>query len=218
MTMTVWREEPTVFAVDRDTSFSQTLRSAVRSLGLRAEFYGSEPEFLQAADPARPGCLVLDPAALRGEVAELLSQLVDRRILLPVIVVSECGDVPAVVAAMRAGAINYLKKPCREGNVKEALCEAIAWDGEHRHEATTAATIRRRMGRLTAGERQVLEMLINGMTNQQVAAVLGLSERAIEARRAKIRHKMRAKNLADLVRQTVSSHGSPATGGPRRAR
>jgi FixJ family two-component response regulator len=208
MTVAIWREEPTVFAVDCDAAFCQIVRSVARSLELRAEFFDSVPKFLKAADPAKPGCLVLDPSVPGGSLGELLDRLSDRRVHLPVIVASACGDVAVVVAAMRAGALNYLEKPCREALVADALQEAIAADAHRRPEIASAATIRRRLSRLTAGERRVLEMLVHGMTNQQVAASLGLSIRAVEARRAKIRHKMRSKSLADLIRQVSLATGS----------
>jgi len=204
MAWALWQEEPTAFVADRDPAFCQTLRTALKSLRLRAEYFDSAAEFLQAADPARPGCLLIDPLASRLTATELFNRLADRRFHLPVIVVSDCGEVPAVVEAIRAGAINYLEKPCEDQRLADAIREAIAWDATHRQEMVDAAKIRRRLRRLTPGERQVLEMLVHGMTNQEVAAALGRSVRAIEARRAKIRRKMRAKGLADLVRQTLS--------------
>jgi FixJ family two-component response regulator len=208
MAWALWQEEPTALVADRDPAFCQALRTAVKSLGLRAEYYDSPAELLQAADPARPGCLLVDPLLSRWSVAELFKRLADGRFHLPAIVVSDCGEVAAVVEAIRAGAINYLKKPCEEGQLADALREAIAWDAEHRQEIVDAAKIRRRLRRLTPGEREVLEMLVHGMTNQEVAAALGRSVRAIEARRAKIRRKMRAHGLADLVRIICIGTGS----------
>lgn len=201
----IWQEEPTVYILDREPNFCQTAKRAVRAAGFREEFYATVGEMLENADPTRAGCLIVDPETLRESVVELIQRLADHSLHVPTIVASDHGEVPAVVAAMRGGAINYLKKPCSEADVSAAVREAIAWDAEHRHEIIAAAANRRRLGRLTEGERQVLEMLINGMTNQEVAAALERSVRTIEVRRAKIRRKMRAKSLADLVRQTVGS-------------
>jgi FixJ family two-component response regulator len=208
MAWSVWQEEPTAFVADRDPVFCQALRTALKSLRLRAEYFDSGVEFLQSGDPARPGCLLIDPLLARWPVTELFNRLADGRFHLPVIVVSDCGDVPAVVEAIRSGAINYLKKPCEEGQLADAVREAVAWDVEHRQEMVDVAKIRRRLRRLTPDERKVLEMLVHGMTNQEVAAALGRSVRAIEARRAKIRHKMRAHGLADLVRIICIGTGS----------
>jgi FixJ family two-component response regulator len=91
----------------------------------------------------------------------------------------------------------------------------MAWDAEYGRDMVEAARIRRRLNRLSPGERQVLEMLIDGMTNEQVAAAVGRSVRAIEVRRAKIREKMRARSLADLVRLSVAGRGAVANRGSR---
>ncbi len=208
MSTTPWQEEPTVFAVDRDTTFCQTLRKVVRGLGVRAEVFGSGEEFLHAVDSGRRGCLAIDPHVARWTVAEWFAKLAGRGIHLPVVVVSVRGEVPFVVEAMQAGALNYLQKPCEEELLTDALRGAVAWDAKHGQDMVQAARIHRRLSRLSAGERQVLEMLVNGMTNQQVAAALGRSVRAIEVRRAKIRKKMRARSLADLVRLSVAGRSA----------
>lgn len=203
MSTGLWSDEPTVFVVDRDPGFCQTLRRVVRSAGWRAEFYPSAEEFLQAVDSSRRGCLAIDPAVPRWNARELFDRLAEHGIHLPVILVSPRCAVPVVVEAIRTGAINFLEKPCEGETLAAALREAVAWDAEHREERVLAARIRRRMARLTAGERQVLDMLVGGMSNRDVATALGRSVRAIEVRRANVRVKMRAKSLADLVRQAL---------------
>jgi len=217
MNDTLWHDEPTVFVVDRDPAFCQTLRRVVRSLGLRAEFYASGEEFLETADSSRRGCLAIDPHVPRWSASELFSKLAVHGVHLPVIIVSAHGEVPVVVEAIRAGALSYLEKPCDEQALAAALGEAIAWDAEHRQEMVEAARIRKRMARLTPGERQVLDMLVHGASNKEVAVALGRSVRAIEVRRAKIRVKMRAKSLADLVRQALISRYAGPERRPRRS-
>jgi two-component system response regulator FixJ len=204
MSSTLWHEEPSVFVVDCDPVFCQTLRKVVRGLGVCAEIIDSGDEFLQAVDSVRRGCLVADPSVTRWPLAAWFAKLAARGIHLPVIVASPRGDVPLVVEAMQAGALNYIQKPCEEELLADALRGALAWDAAHGNDMVEAARVRRRLNRLSPGERQVLEMLVDGMTNQQVAAALGRSVRAIEVRRAKIREKMRARSLADLVRLSVA--------------
>jgi FixJ family two-component response regulator len=218
MSTTLWQDEPTVFAVDREPTFCQTLRKVVRRLGLRAEFYASGDEFLESVDLARRGCLAIDPQVPRWTARELFAKLAGHGIHLPVLIVSARDEVPLVVEAMRAGALNYLQKPCEEERLTAALREAIAWDAKHGQEMVEAARIRKRLGRLSPGEHQVLEMLVHGMTNQEVAAALGRSVRAIEVRRAKIRVKMRAKSLAELVRQSLAGGDVVSNGQSRLAK
>jgi len=216
MNTTLWHDEPTVFVVDRDPSFCYTLRRVVRSLGWRAKFYGSGEEFLQAVDASWRGCLVIDPGLPRRSAGELFVRLAEHGVHLPVVLVSACSAVPVVVEAVRAGALGYLEKPCEAELLTAALREAVAWDAEHREERVEAARIRKRMARLTPGERQVLDMLVNGMSNKEVAAALGRSVRAIEVRRANVREKMRAKSLTDLVRQALIARYAGPERRPRR--
>jgi len=216
MSTELWTEEPTVFVVDRDPGFSHTLRRVVRSTGWRAEFYPSGEEFLQAVDSSRRGCLAIDPGVPRWSPGELFSKLAEQGVHLPVILVSARSEVSVVVEAIRAGALNYLEKPCEGEPLAAALREAVAWDAEHREERVMAARIRRRMARLTPGERQVLDMLVGGMSNKEVATALGRSVRAIEVRRASVRVKMRAKSLADLVRQALICRYAAPDRRPRR--
>lgn len=208
MSTTPWHEEPSVFVIDCDSIFCQTLRKVVRGLAVRAEFFDSGEEFLQAVDSARRGCLIVDPSMAQWPLAAWFAKLAARGIHLPMIVASQRGDVPLVVESMQAGALNYIQKPCDEELLADALRGALAWDATHGNDMVEAARVRRRLNRLSPGERQVLEMLVDGKTNQQVAAALGRSVRAIEVRRAKIREKMRTRSLADLVRFSVAGLAS----------
>jgi two-component system response regulator FixJ len=209
MNLMPWREEPRVFVVDRDPDFAGTLRKVVGALEVHAQWFPSAEEFLLAADCDSRGCLVIAPDEFPWTLDQWFGKLDAGNIHLPVIVASVDGDVPKVVEAMQAGALNYLQKPCEEEMLADALRGAIAWDAEHGHRHAEAARARKRLSRLTPGELQVLEMLIEGMTNQEVAAALGRSVRAIEVRRAKIREKMRVRSLAELLRLALAglTHG-----------
>lgn len=207
MSTTLWHDDPMVFAVDRDKAFCQTLRRVARGLGYRAEVHDSCDSVLEAVDPSVRGCVVADPHAPR-RASEMLAKLTLHGVRLPVIIVSDRGEVPLVVEAMRAGALNYLQKPCETGAIASALQEAIAWDAQHARDLAEVARFQRRLAHLSSGERQVLEMLADGMTNQEVAAELRLSVRAIEVRRAKIRAKLRTKSLAELIRQLVADRSA----------
>jgi two-component system, LuxR family, response regulator FixJ len=195
--------DPTVFIVDDDPAVRQALTALVRSMRLKAEAYQSAQQFLDAFDGTRPGCVLLDVRMPGTSGLALLEQFGREEIPLPAIVMSAYGDVPMVVRAMKAGALNFLEKPCRDQELWEAIQEALKWDGVHRQRAALRGKVLQRLQRLTSGERDVLELLIDGKSNKTVAAELNLSVRTVEVRRAKIMKKMKAESLAELVRLTL---------------
>ena len=155
--------------------------------------------------PAGQGCMLLDVRMPGISGLGLLEQFNREEIPLPAIVMSAYGDVPMVVRAMKAGALNFLEKPCRDQQLWEAIQEAIKWDADHRERMALRAQVRHRLQRLTRGEHDVLALLIDGKPNRTIAAELNLSVRTIEVRRAKIMDKMKADSLAELIRLTLSA-------------
>ena len=119
--------EPTVFIVDDDPAVRRGLAVLVRSMRLRPEAYASAQDFLDAYALSRPGCMLLDVRMPGIGGLELLDRLVREEMHLPVIVISAFGDVPMVVRAMRAGALTFLEKPCRDQQLWEAIQEALKW-------------------------------------------------------------------------------------------
>jgi two-component system, LuxR family, response regulator FixJ len=206
--------EPTVFIIDDDPAVRQALTVLVRSMRLRAEAYDSAQQFLNAFDSSRPGCILLDVRMPGISGLELLEQLSDNDARLPAIVMSAYGDVPMVVRAMKAGALNFLEKPCRDQQLWEAIQEAVKWDAVNRQQVALRTKATHRLGRLTAGENDVLRLLIDGKSNKTIAAELDLSVRTIEVRRAKLMKKMKAESLAELLRLALAADtqcGKPQT-------
>jgi len=197
--------DPTVFIVDDDPAVRQALTALVRSMRLGAETYESAQQFLDAFDAARPGCMLLDVRMPGISGLGLLDQFNREEIPLPAIVMSAYGDVPMVVRAMKAGALNFLEKPCRDQQLWEAIQEALKWDADHRERMALRTKARHRLQRLTPGEHDVLALLIDGKPNRIIAVELNLSVRTIEVRRAKIMDKMKADSLAELIRLTLSA-------------
>ncbi len=197
--------DPTVFIVDDDPAVRQALMTLVRSMRLRAETYESAQQFLDAFDAARPGCVLLDVRMPGISGLGLLEQFNRDEIPLPAIVMSAYGDVPMVVRAMKAGALNFLEKPCRDQQLWEAIQEAIKWDADHRERIALRTQVHYRLQKLTPGEHDVLALLIDGKPNRTIAAELNLSVRTIEVRRSKIMAKMMAESLAELIRLTLSA-------------
>ena len=177
--------EPIIFIVDDDPAVRQALTVLIRSMHLRAEAYESAQQFLDSGDAARPGCLLLDVRMPGMSGLELLEQLNQSEVHMPAIVMSAYGDVPMVVRAMKAGAVNFLEKPCRDQQLWEAIQEGLRWDAAHRHHVVLRTKILHRLQRLTTGEHQVLHRLIDGKSNKTIAAELKLSVRTIEVRRAR---------------------------------
>lgn len=192
--------EPTVFIIDDDPDARRVLGALVASMRLEARAYASAGEFLGAYDGSAPGCVLLDIRLPDISGLDLIERFRQQGIHLPVIVVSAHGDVPTVVEAMKAGAVDFLERPCREHQLWKSVHEAIRRDAESRKRLARQRAVRSRLARLTEGEQDVLRRLVAGETNRQIADELGLSVRTIEVRRSKVMRKMKANSLAHLVR------------------
>ena len=196
--------DPTIFIVDDDPAVRQALTVLVRSMHLQAEAYESAQQFLDAFDAARPGCLLLDVRMPGISGLGLLEQFNREEVPLPAIVMSAYGDVPMVVRAMKAGALNFLEKPCRDQQLWEAIQEALKWDsrpsaagGPAHARSSIACNV------LPPANTTCCALLIDGKSNKTIAAELNLSVRTIEVRRAKLMKKMKAESLAELIRLTL---------------
>jgi FixJ family two-component response regulator len=198
--------EPVVFVVAGDSKTRRALTSRLKTLDLPATVCRSADEFLQAYAPATPGVLLLDVSHPATDF-EILIQLGQQANHLPVIGISSLCDVPTAVMAMKLGAMDYLSASCSDELLGNTIEQAFLWDADHRRHIAMVESIRRRLARLTPGHREVLELLVAGKANREIAAELDLSVRSIEVRRAKIMSTMRAKSLADLVRQTIMFRG-----------
>jgi FixJ family two-component response regulator len=196
--------EPTVLVFDQDSAVYQGLRAVAEPWGVAVEFYKSAEPYFQTCDPDQPGCVFADPDGPGVGGFGLLARLAQHRIYLPVVFVSLCGEVPVVVEAMKAGAFDYLQKPCEAGDLGRVLAGALQWDAENHQRLADFHRVQRRLGRLTPGEREVLQLLLGGMGNRAMAEQLKLSVRAIEVRRAKIMEKMKARSVAELVCHAVA--------------
>jgi two-component system response regulator FixJ len=193
-----------VHIVDDDEAVRQSLAFLLSTAGIPVRVYESATSFLAALPTLQPGCLVTDVRMPDMTGIELLQQLRDRDIKLPVIVITGHGDIPLAVEAMKSGAIDFIEKPFAEESILRAVraAEDRAKKLGRRSEEETQVAVR--LAALSERERQVLEGLIAGHANKTIAYELGISPRTVEVYRANVMTKMQAKSLSELIRMTLA--------------
>ncbi len=192
-------DDGVVLVVDDDRDVRRALAGLFRSIGLATESFASGEELLAHEFPDRPVCIVLD-VRLRG-VSGLDLQIHLNRAgrSASIVFISGYGDVPMTVAAMKAGAINFIAKPFREQDLLDAVNEALLRDRERRHALSQTLELRARFETLTGREQEVMKLLVHGLMNKQAADELGISQATIKIHRGQAMRKMRARTFADLI-------------------
>jgi FixJ family two-component response regulator len=189
----------TVFVVDDDAAVRRGLTRLLRSAGWNAEAFASAGDLLERAPIAGPGCILLDIQMPGMNGLELQERMLEAGISLPVVFLSGKGDIPMSVRAMKHGAVDFLVKPVDEDVLFLALDQAV------RRQAAEAATrqnrdsIMARLVRLSEREREVLEQVLQGRLNKQIAFDLGIAEKTVKAHRGRVMEKMEARTVAELV-------------------
>jgi FixJ family two-component response regulator len=192
--------DPIVFIVDDDRAIRDGFESLIRSIGLRAMTFASAAEFLSATRPNSPCCLVLDVRMPGQSGLDLQSQMRASGIAIPTIFITGHGDIPMTVRAMKEGAMEFLTKPVRGQELLDSIQKAIARDRELRKRRAELGDLRARFESLTPRETEVLNLVVAGLLNKQIADQLGTSELTIKTHRAHVMEKMQADSLAHLVR------------------
>jgi len=195
-------QDPVVFVIDDDRMIRDGLQSLIRSVGLRVETFASAQDFLGAKRPDAPSCLVLDVRMPGLSGLDLQLKLRDGGIPTPIIFITGHGDIPMSVRAMKEGAHEFLTKPVRGQDLLDAVQKALTSDRVLRQERREASEIRARFESLTPREKQVLELVVAGLLNKQIADQLGMSELTVKTHRAHVMEKTQAESLAHLVRMS----------------
>ena len=197
-------QEPTVFLVDDDPAVLRSLTALVEVVFPKVKAYGSATEFLAAYQSPCPGCLVLDVAMPGLNGLELQRKLIQDKIDLPIVFITGHGNVQMAVNAMQAGAVNFLEKPFREQELWDSIRKALELDAQNRRRKARRQRVEERLALLSEGERSVLNLILEGKLNKEIAAELGLSNRTVEDRRARLMKKMGAQSVAELVQLAMT--------------
>jgi len=198
---------PTVFVVDDDQAMRSSLKWLIESIGMQVKTYSSADEFLSSYFPGRAGCLLLDVRMPGMSGLELQAHLARKDSRLPVILITGHGDVSMAVKAMKSGAVDFIEKPFHDEELLTSIRNALEFDEKRRALQSRRAEIAVHLAELTPREHEVMEMVTEGRANKEIATVLGVSAKTVEAHRARVMGKMGASSLAELVRMALIAGG-----------
>lgn len=198
--------ESTVYVVDDDQAVREALQWLMTSVSLPVRTFASARAFLDAYEPDQQGCVVLDIRMPGISGFELQKRLAARSDELPVIFITGHGDVHMAVNAMKAGAYDFIEKPIDDQLLLDTVQKAVEKSAKATRDHAHEAEIQRRQDLLTVREREVLDLILTGEPNKRIAARLEISEKTVEAHRAKVMEKMQAKSLAHLYKLVLELH------------
>jgi two-component system, LuxR family, response regulator FixJ len=193
----------TVFIIDDQSSIRHALGEMLSVFGYNVESYESADSFLRALDPLRHGCVVADVRMPGMDGIELVRELARRQVLLPVVVISGHADVPMAVAAIKAGAEDFIEKPVDDVQLVAAINRGLARAHAKQRLQESVQDVSSRFKQLTPREVEVFDLVIEGYTSEAIGERLGISTRTVEGYRVQIMDKMQAESVSALVRQAI---------------
>ena len=191
-------DQQTVFLVDDDESVRDALGLYLETIGYKIKSYDCATAFLDAYS-GEAGCLILDINLPGIDGLELQDILTSKNIGLPIVFLTGTGDIPMSVKAIKSGAVDFLEKPAPYELLKQKIEEALKEDTRHREQTSKVAAIRERFARLTPRELEILELIVSGKANKEIARDLDISHRTVEVHRARLMEKLQADSLPELV-------------------
>ena len=196
------QDVPTVFIVDDDRDVRESLQELLESVGLHSKSFGTAQEFLSSprSDDDGPRCLILDVRLPGISGLDLQHELKRGKVSIPIVFLTAHADVPMSVKAMKSGAVEFLTKPFRQQDLLDAVQRSLTRDRIVREKQRDTAELRQRYNTLSVREREVMNLVVSGLLNKQIAAELGSSEATIKMHRSQVMKKMQAKSLPELVR------------------
>jgi len=193
---------PTICVVDDDASVRQALGNLLESVGFDAQLFSSTEQFRRASNLDGPSCLLLDIRLPGANGLDFQESLQKAGISIPIIFITAHGNVPMASRALRAGAVEFLMKPFQKNELLGAIRQALERDRVQRTENAELIAIQSRFNQLTSRESEVLELVVSGLTNKEIASHLAISEVTTKMHRGQVMRKMNAASLADLVRMS----------------
>ena len=200
--------EATVFLVDDDPEMLKAIARTAASAGWSVQTYLSGEAFLDAYEPTQAGCVVLDLRMPRVSGLRVQATLTAKNAHIPLIFITGYGEVAVAVQAMKAGAMDFLEKPFSEQMLLACIEQAMACDAETRQVQARRTTFAVRLAHLTRREREVLDLVLAGLLNKEIALRLAISQRTVELPRGRIMQKLHAESAADLARQVFWAQGT----------
>lgn len=196
--------DATAFIVDDDAAVREGLSALLAAKRYKVETYPSAEAFLEAISPDREGCLIADIRMAGMSGMELQRELSRRGMPIPVVIITGHGEVPLAVAALKAGAVDFLEKPFDSDAILASVEEAMRRLGKAKAQGFERATIAERAATLSAREREVMDLVVTGQPNKVIAHRLGIAIRTVEIHRARVMEKLGARNLSELVRMVIA--------------
>jgi len=197
--------EQCIYIVDDDEALRDSLVWLLESHGYHTKVYESAERFLANYDPEMTGCLLLDVRMSGMSGLELFDALRQQYCILPVIFITGHGDVPMAVSALKKGAVDFIEKPFNDRDMLKLIEQCLVSERSSREKRTSDAETARRLSSLTHREREVLDLIVAGNLNKQIANTLGISIKTVEVHRARVMEKMESTSLAQLVQNVLTA-------------
>lgn len=204
-------DTPTVFVIDDDADVRASIQGLLKSADLQCECFETAEQFLQRKPADTPGCLILDVSLPGINGLDFQQQLRKAGLPIPIIFVTGHGDIPMSVKAMKSGAVEFLTKPLKRRALLDSVQQALAHDSLRRQKQADIALLKKRYDMLSRRQLQVMDLVVSGLLNKQIASELGTTLVTVKLHRAQMMRKMQAKSVAELVRMAEKLRGLQPT-------